>query len=178
MTDTQAGIARVSRWLEWLAFGGLIGLGVLLGVLVVLPTLFQSLLISLAPERAPETLSIAQHIVAILVAVLAVAPALYVLWQLRRLFQLFGAGEVFTQRAASLLRYVGWGCVAAAASSTLAKTLAILTVTWTNPPGERALAISLDGGTYSAVLFGALLIVLGWVQGEAARIAAENREIV
>lgn len=177
MSSDMSRVSKVSQWMEWVAVAGLIGIGVLYGALVVLPTFLTSIAAGLTPG-ASEALSIGQRVLTLASAFLALAPVAYILWQLRCLFRRFAAGEVFTPHVAALLRKVGWGCIAVALAAVLARTLAILTVSWTNPAGERTLAISVDGGSYAAVLFGALLIILGWVQGEAARIAAENKEII
>jgi hypothetical protein len=96
----------------------------------------------------------------------------------RRLFLRFAHDAAIEAQTGRDLRLIG-GLVAAYALTTpLSKTLMVLAVTMDNPPGHRMLTISLGSNELILGVLGALILVLGHVMAEAARIADDNRQIV
>lgn len=107
-----------------------------------------------------------------------VAVMLYGIWHARRLFMSYEKGEIFTGRTAGHIRLVGLAMVISTALSVAVHTAGSVLLTYDNPPGSRALVVSLSGDTYSLLLAGGLLIVIGWVMREAARLSEENSQFI
>ncbi|WP_077038309.1 DUF2975 domain-containing protein [Pelomonas sp. KK5] len=103
---------------------------------------------------------------------------LWALWEIWRLFGCFAAGEVLAPQPARHVRRLGWSLIALAVTMPLSDTLAVLALTWGNPPGHRQLMLAVSGEHYAALLFGLVLMALGSVLAEAARIAREHSEFV
>jgi hypothetical protein len=104
--------------------------------------------------------------------------SLFALWQMWALFGCFAEGELLARRPAKHLRRLGLGLSSLAAAQPLGHTLAILALTWGNPPGQRQLWFGLSSDHYLALLFGLVLLALAQVLHEAARVADENAEFV
>lgn len=102
----------------------------------------------------------------------------WALWTAKGLFENFARGDVLDARTGRDLRTIG-GLVAAYALLTPLKgSLITVAVTMGNPPGQRLLSIGLGSNELILGVLGALILVLGHVMAEAARIADDNRQIV
>lgn len=113
--------------------------------------------------------------------VLALVPlALYLagLLAMRRLMALFEKGFVFTERAAFEITRIGWYVALIAPVSIGCMTLGSVLLTWGNGPGQRALNFQLGVGDILALSYGGLLIIIGVVMQEAAKISDEHRQFV
>ncbi len=53
-----------------------------------------------------------------------------------------------------------------------------LVLTWGNLPGQRILALSIGIDDYMIAALGGLVLAIGHVMTEAARLADDNRQIV
>lgn len=109
---------------------------------------------------------------------LPVAVGLWALWEVWRLFGCFAGGELLARRPAAHLRRLGLALIAQAVALPLAQTLAVLALTFGNPPGQRQLLFYLSSDHYLSLLFGLVLLALAMVMHEAARVADENAEFV
>ncbi|MEM8553135.1 MAG: hypothetical protein AAGF45_12210 [Pseudomonadota bacterium] len=93
--------------------------------------------------------------------------------------QLFGAfhqGDVLTSQTGSLLAQIGL-CILAAQLATVFATAAASGYV-SHLIGEPEIIIAITSNDIANTLFGALLLVVGWVIAEAAEVAAENRQFV
>ncbi len=111
-------------------------------------------------------------------ASLPFALGLATLWVTRRLFLGYARGDIFTLAAARRLTAIGGLLLASMGAGVVARTLATLALTWENPPGQRQLAVSLSSHDFALAVLALLLMVVGWILGEAARLAEENRLFV
>lgn len=172
-------ISRLSLALQWLCRAALVALPVLVLSFAVLAVRDPALI---ARQLSPITLtgapSPAMLSLVILLLMLPQAVPLYVLWQLEILFGLYRRGETLTRAPALRIRRIGLGVAALAPLSVLIRPVAGLLLTLANPPGERQLSVGLSSSDIGLVLAGGLLVVIGWIMGEAARIAEENRGFV
>lgn len=100
------------------------------------------------------------------------------LWQVRRLFESYARGQIFTLAAARTIRRAGVIALAIVPVQILVNTLSVLLLTAANPPGQRQLAIGVSSTELAVVVIGMTLIVMGWVMGEAVRISDENSQFV
>jgi hypothetical protein len=104
--------------------------------------------------------------------------ALFMLWQLWRLFGAYRRGEVFSRPALQHLRRFSIGVLLLAALEPLTRTACILAVTIGNPPGQRQLVIGLSSDDYERVLIGAVLLAIASVMAEAVRVAEDHAGFV
>jgi hypothetical protein len=108
----------------------------------------------------------------------SIAVALFMLWQLWRLFGAYRRGEVFSRPALQHLRRFSIGVLLQAALEPLTRTACILAVTIGNPPGQRQLVIGLSSDDYERVLIGAVLLAIASVMAEAVRVAEDHAGFV
>jgi hypothetical protein len=94
------------------------------------------------------------------------------------LFRDHGAGRVFTAANAGRIRAFGLCLVVGALVKPVAHTLAVLALTHGFEPGTRLLQITLGLGDATLVALGGGMAVLGWVMGEARRLAEDVEAIV
>jgi hypothetical protein len=102
----------------------------------------------------------------------------WALWTAKGLFARFAIGATLESQGGKDLRAIGGMIALYAALTPLAKALITVALTLGNPPGQRLLALSVGTNELILGLLGALILVLGHVMAEAARIADDNRQIV
>lgn len=102
----------------------------------------------------------------------------YALFAASALFQSFARREFFTPGVGVLLQRMGLALAAFGLLAPIVRAALTVILTMNNPPGQRMLAIGVSANDVVIVIFGALLILIGWVMAEAARLADENRSFV
>ena len=103
----------------------------------------------------------------------------YGLWIMRTLFSNFAVGRVFEPETGILLRRFGQSLLIYAALTPVVGTLMVLLITMNHPPGEfLLLRVGVEETEVVVALIGALVLVLGSVMADAARMADDNRQIV
>jgi Protein of unknown function (DUF2975) len=126
----------------------------------------------------PTTLTFGVQMFCAVITALFMGLICWALWTAANLFDRIGRGEVFTLQTGTDLRLIGVCIAAFAAGTTLYRTLIILAVTAGNPSGQRMLSVSFESQQAVLFVFGLLILVLGHVMAEAARLADDNRQIV
>lgn len=97
---------------------------------------------------------------------------------LGRLGDLFQRGAYLSERAAALMGLLGRRLLWLAGAQIAYAPLMSLGVTLFNPPGQRMLTVTVTG-TEAMLLIGALVALLfSRITEEAARVAAENAQII
>jgi hypothetical protein len=171
-------VRRIAHWMRGLALVG----GVALFVLTLAAWSSQEWVAQAAQElglgRAPVTVTPAVQFAGALVALVPVGVGLFALLQVWHLFGDYARGAIFTARATARLRRLAWSVIGVALAQLLARTGLGLVLTMNNPPGQRALVVSLSSHDYILLLFGLLLLAIAWVMVEATRLARENEEFV
>lgn len=119
-----------------------------------------------------------KHLALALLTAILFVPGGIALWTARGLFARYGRGDVFSHRNAAAIRRIGLVLLLGTALAIAGRTVALLILTYDNPPGARTLAVSLASHDVLIALLGALLMVMGWVLREATRQADENRLFV
>jgi hypothetical protein len=96
------------------------------------------------------------------------------------LFRLFATGDAFVPRTGQLLRRFGTALVAYTLLAPLFKTAMVAAATWNNTEGERIVTVGVGMSSQGLVflLTAGLVVALGHVMQEAARLADEHRQIV
>jgi len=97
---------------------------------------------------------------------------------LARMFGRMQVGRVMVRENAAALRRTGWLFAAAALLFTLGHTVAVLALTYANPPGERVLSISLGPQQLGTLVIGVVMLVFGLVMQEAAAQSDEVKGFV
>lgn len=102
----------------------------------------------------------------------------YGLLQVRQIFRDFGRGEIISPLLARRLEAFGAAVTLQGLISPLVGAALSIALTLGNPPGARAIALSISSHDVVAVIVGLLVIGIGAVMREAARIAEENASFI
>ncbi|MFG1401570.1 DUF2975 domain-containing protein [Xanthobacter sediminis] len=113
-----------------------------------------------------------------LISAVPLAILAYGLNQVRLIFRDFGQGQTVSETLAWRLERFGAAVALQALINPLVSTLLGLTLTYGNPAGKRIIALSLSSHDVISVLVGLLVIGVGAVMREAARIARENEGFI
>lgn len=97
---------------------------------------------------------------------------------LRRLFGLYARGEFFTRANVRCFRQLGLAALSWTVANLVYSGLLSAALTLSNPPGQRAVAISASGVDVTALFAGIALLVVSWVMDEARRIEEEQSQII
>lgn len=100
---------------------------------------------------------------------LSTVPMVWIIWQMRRLFQRYKGGEVLTEPCAGHILRAGLGLISLAILLVVLPSLQILLLTLDNVNGTRLFSISISGAQIALALAGGLMMVVGWVMREATR---------
>ncbi|MEM6439769.1 MAG: DUF2975 domain-containing protein [Pseudomonadota bacterium] len=184
MTESQEALARLRRLsgaMRWVAYGSAALLATMLAVMLFLPGALEAGLDQRGlrgtppPEGpltgAPRTIAAAALSAVFLLCISAVLSG-------ARLFELWREGEVFSERTALAVRRVGMRLLTFAAAALLATPVLTVALSWHAPPGERVLAINIDGAMLLAALTGGLLAAVGQALRLGVEIERENRSFV
>jgi hypothetical protein len=171
---------RLNVALFWLtAVAAILTLG--LSGIALLPAFIDAELRELAAGAGASEVTIlwSTRIVTFVIYLAHAAVLAYGLFAAAGLFRRFAMGQAFTPETGSLLRRFGFALIAHLLLRLPVNTLLVLAATW-HGPGEHVLAISagLSSEGVLVSLMAALLIALGHVLHEAARLADDHRQIV
>ena len=163
-------------WLTWAAFIGL-------PIIVMGSASARGLSVEVMADAFPTVpiapdLGFGSRLSTFAIGLVPGCAVLWTLWQVQALFALFRRGLALSRPAAERLRSIGFGLLCTAAAALLSRPLQILLLTSGNPPGERVLAFGITSADLGFVLAGGLMIVIGHVMADAARIAEENAGFV
>lgn len=180
MIESQplARVQRLSRLFSRTALG-MLALILLLDVLLWLdrPALERGAAM-LLPTGTPHELTAIALIGGFVMAHLVMGLLLYALWQAHRLFAAFVRGEILVPATGTRLFRIGLGFALVLPAQIVASGVTSLLLTWGTPSGSRALALSVDPAHAMLAMAGLLILTVGWVMAEAARIADDNAQIV
>jgi Protein of unknown function (DUF2975) len=100
------------------------------------------------------------------------------LWQARKCFKLFAAGQVFTAHAVLCLRrFAGWVVISVLAGIVATAAISAL-LTLNNPPGMRHLAIGVGSDQIFTMFFAGMVWLMAAVIGQGHALAEENASLV
>ena len=118
------------------------------------------------------------RLLAFLVTMIPGAIAIYGLLALRRLFDSYRTGAIFAAGNALCLRTFAISVVGSVLAKFITAPVLSVVLSWHNPPGTRALAITLNSDDLGALFVGCLFLVVAWIMAEAQRLAEDNAQIV
>jgi hypothetical protein len=181
MTELKpiSGNARQNRLLAGVTTAAAILLLATNAVFWLVPAIADPLLAKLAANSA-VTITPATRIIVFLITTARTAILAAGLMAVATLFRGFARGDVFVPQTGRLLRRFGIALIAYTLLSSPVNTALIAAATWQNPPGERVFSIGFGFSTEGLLflLTAGLVVALGHVMAEAARIADEHRQIV
>ncbi|WP_052341066.1 DUF2975 domain-containing protein [Salinarimonas rosea] len=130
------------------------------------------------PPGAAFTLTPASIAAGFVTGAIPVALSLYGLWHAHALFRGWRDGPIFTEASGRRLVRMGAALALMPAAALVSSGLTSLVLTLGNPPGQRTVQIAVSDDPIVMAIAGGLLVVVGWVMAEAARLAEENEAFV
>jgi hypothetical protein len=130
------------------------------------------------PAAGAGNLGFPTRLLAFLVSMLPLAALIWGLGQARRCFDGFARQQFFTAETVGSLRAFAMAVFVSTLLQPFAYSALSLILTWTNPAGQRALAISISSDMLLGQLFAGTITVIAWVMREAIAIADENAQFV
>jgi cellulose synthase/poly-beta-1,6-N-acetylglucosamine synthase-like glycosyltransferase len=97
------------------------------------------------------------------------------LYVLIKLFRLYENAEIFSSHNVACFRNLGRILMLWVISQLIYIPLISLVITYNNPPGERAIAVSLGSTDLTALIVGVILLVVSWVMDEGRKLEDEQR---
>lgn len=179
VTHHLARIRRISRWMVWACTALVLALPLALVVYwatTSAPELARQGNLGAAAIQAP--LLAWQRWAGGLVTGVPLAMLLWGVWQARRCFAQFAAGQIFTSRATGhLRRFAGW-VAGAALAAIVAGAITSVLLTLHNPPGMRHLAVGINSNQVLTLFFAALVWLMADIIGQGQALAEENAGFV
>ncbi|WP_305989690.1 DUF2975 domain-containing protein [Roseibium sp. MMSF_3544] len=174
-------LSSTMKWFVTVVFVLIAVLGSLLALVTLLPVMagITASMLDLADvERKLSDVPLGQRVG--LVATVCVAFFLLggICWHARQLFDRFSNGAFFEPETQSRVVKIGAWLIAYGVFDILSNPISSVLLTWDRAPGQRQLEIALNGGEFLVLIFGALMLVFGWIMREAATLAEENRQFV
>ena len=126
----------------------------------------------------PERVGPGTRLLGFLISMIPASLLLYGLWHLREAFERFGRGEFFTPETIACIRTFALMLALQALARPIATALLSVVLTIPNPPGERALAISIGSGELEILFVGAVFFAIAHLMAEGRRLADDNAQIV
>jgi hypothetical protein len=113
-----------------------------------------------------------------LVSMIPVSVLFAALYDAHRLFLAFRAGHAVSSDAAVRLRRIGMAMLAIAVLRPITGAILSALLTAANAPGQQHLVLGISSDDWMIATFGGLVLAIGHVMVEAARLADENRQFV
>ncbi len=114
----------------------------------------------------------------LVVAALPMAGLLYVLFQVRCLFTGYLSNDVFSSSAAHRLENIGIMILCLVPLRIVSNSLIVLLATFHNPPGQHQFSVSFGSPEFLLLIFGGMIMAIGWVMHQAALMAEDYRQII
>ncbi|WP_368184815.1 DUF2975 domain-containing protein [Aestuariibius sp. HNIBRBA575] len=109
---------------------------------------------------------------------LGICVLIWILSQMRKLFDQYRKGNALTLRAAGHIRQIGSGLLALAILRLFTLPITSVLLTMSNPENSRELSVALGDSEIGFLLAGGLITLIGWAMHDAAHIAEENKGFV
>lgn len=171
--------SRLARWMSAITLAGIVVAVVTTFWVWTDRTLVETLL---APHLGlaghPVMVTPAVQFAGLALSAPALALLIYLLLQARAVFRGFAVGMRFTDLVAVRVSRIGWILVAKGVLMPFWRAAAGVVLTFSNPAGQKVLAIGISMDDILWAIVGALLVAIGWTLREAARIAEEHASFV
>ena len=128
--------------------------------------------------RDPATVSMTARIVSLALGWIAIGLMIHALRCLMRMFSLTGQGRILSHEAASWMRRAGITLFVLAIYATVSRTLTILLLSMGNPPGERQLAIGIEGTQFFSIFLAGVFLLVAHALVLGSEIEQENKSFI
>lgn len=181
-TEVAFGLSRIKRWSRILSIACLVLIVVSPIVVAVYwamadaKTLAQDVNLTLvAGDRSLENW---QRLLGGLIVEASLALLLTGLWEARKCFRLFSAGQIFTaETVACLRRFAAWVAASVAAGMIGNAAISVL-ITVLNPPGMRQLTVGIGSDQILMLLFSGIVWLMAAVMSQGQLLAEENANYI
>lgn len=112
------------------------------------------------------------------VSLLPAGLLIFGLARLRRLFGLYAQGVIFAAENSRCLRHFALSVIGLALMQPLFLALLSVTLTWSNPPGQRMLTVGFGSPELGMVFVGMVFLVIAWIMELGRELAEEQAQIV
>ncbi|GLQ36371.1 hypothetical protein GCM10007939_26550 [Amylibacter marinus] len=119
-----------------------------------------------------------QMILSMSLGFLSILMWIWLLNNMRQLFQRFSHGEILTKQSANHIQRIGLGFLLIGLWEMLLPPLQSMLLTLSNDAGQRSISVTLNSDMLGLLLAAGLMTLIGWAMGEASDIAAENKAFV
>ena len=178
-TENFQRIARLSRRLRAL----FLGLAVLQPVALIAYWLFYNALPPAAmahlhtsyASQAPLPFPLETRLLALFATAPAIGGGAWIALILARLFGHYSAGRIFEAENVRCFRRLGYALLALAGLRTLSTALGSLALTWANPPGQKALALTIQSQDLVLAIAAVVTLLIARVMEEGRRLEDERR---
>lgn len=126
----------------------------------------------------PERIGPGTRLLGFVVHMIPAAVAMYGFQELRRLFELYANGEIFSLGCVKHLKNFARALLVYAVASPAAMAAISMVITMNNPPGERALSITISSNDLVTLFVGGVFVAIARVMAEGHRLAEDNAAIV
>ena len=176
-TSKFRGMARLLYWVVTVAM-----LAVLIAMVAffVMPDLARSMLVDNAPKGLPilSEPSVGVIYALLLISSITVSVQVFIMWHMRALLDLYAEGQALSRACAGRIWRIGIGFVVLPLTGVLYGTASTMLLTLGNPVGERQISIGVSSAQLTAIVGGAMLLLVGVAMQEASKQADENRSFV
>ncbi len=117
-------------------------------------------------------------IFAFLVSLIPNAFSVLALYFLAKLFRLFEEMEFFSQHSVGTLRRIGFSLLAGQLTFPIYTALLSLTLTLSNPPGQRVIAVSFGTAEFNWTALALVIILISWIMDEGRKLQEEQAATV
>ncbi len=178
MAAETSTLALPARWMARIS--SLLALFGAAGYLYVFanPTLAMRVVSENASTKLPADLGNAQYFLLFAVGAVPLAFFIAALLAARRFFTCYVSGELFPQNSSAEISRIGKLFLILAILGPIIRMLAVLIMTWTNPPGQKQFVLSLSTNDGLLIILSAILLMVGHVLAEARRLSEDNQQIV
>jgi hypothetical protein len=187
MTDRVAVLSRkiknVALSAQIFAVLGLVlllgGIGFLFIASFLFPEIVNGVILDLIEKpELKQSFSMAQRFSMMSLILLIEMPGVIALYSSVLLFGGYRRGGIFTGKASSRLRTIGWALVAMPMVSAVVGTLMTAYLKTFIDPAKVELDLTYDESDVYAIVFGLLAVAVGHIMYEAAQLSDENRSFV
>ena len=126
----------------------------------------------------PEYVGLWNKLAGALITTVPMALLMYGVWRLRQLFVQFRGGSLFSADGAGHLHAFAWMLLVTVLLSPVISALLSVVLTMNNPPGQRALVISLGSNDLAQLFIAGALFAITWTLREGYRLRQENEAFV
>jgi hypothetical protein len=181
MTAVDGSLARVQRLSLLFSRACLVLLILVVGLDILLWLDGEALhrgAAALLPPETPYEMSSGTIAAGFVLFHLVVGLFLYALWQANKLFARFAQGEILVKETGRRLFRIGAAFSLVLPAQIIASGFTSLLLSWGNRADAKVFAMTADPAHAMLSMAGLLILTIGWVMAEAARIADDHAQII